>query len=342
MSGGVDSSVAALKLKEQGHELMGIFMKNWDDGGEFCSAAEDSEDARRVCEQLDIPFYTFNFESEYMDNVFKHFLDAFKKGYTPNPDILCNREIKFKTFLEKAMMLKADKIATGHYCRTDGSQLLKGLDPNKDQSYFLCALGQYELSKALFPIGDMQKDEVRKIAKANNFHIHDKKDSTGICFIGERKFKDFLSQFLPAQPGEIQNLDGKVLGEHQGTMYFTIGQREGLGIGGPGGPFYVVDKDVTKNIVYVGEGSEHPKLFSKTLTATEMNWISGEGPELPMKCTAKIRYRQQDQPATLLRREGENYIFEFDKPQRAVTPGQYIVPYDGDVCLGGGVIISRS
>lgn len=344
MSGGVDSSVAALLLKEAGHEVIGVFMKNWDDPNEeFCSAAEDSEDARLVCEKLEIPFYTVNFEKEYLDNVFSHFLNAFKQGYTPNPDVLCNREIKFKYFLDKAQKLGAEKIATGHYARVKEEngvfQLLKGLDTEKDQSYFLCQLGQKELSKALFPIGEMHKGEVRKLAEKNNLHIHSKKDSTGICFIGERKFKDFLSQYLPAQKGDILNIDGRKMGEHDGSMYFTIGQREGLKIGGPGGPWFVADKDVLKNTVYVCEGKDNEALFKQTLSAIEFNWIGGNEPAVPWQGTARIRYRQTDQQVELIKKNESKFVFHFKEPQRAVTPGQYIVLYKDDVCLGGGVII---
>lgn len=344
MSGGVDSSVAALLLKEAGHEVVGVFMKNWEEAdSEFCSSAEDSEDARLVCEKLGIPFFTVNFEKEYLENVFSHFLNAFNQGYTPNPDVLCNREIKFKFFLKKALQLGAEKIATGHYARIveeNGQyKLLKGSDENKDQSYFLCQLGQAELSKAIFPLGDLPKEEVRQIAERHNLHVHNKKDSTGICFIGERKFKDFLSQYLPAQKGDILSVDGRKMGEHEGSMYFTIGQREGLRIGGPGGPWFVVDKDVQKNIVYVAEGKDHPSLFTSALVATEFNWIGGNEPQIPWQGTARIRYRQSDQAVTLSKKEDSNYFFEFKKPQRAVTPGQYIVLYQGDECLGGGVII---
>ncbi len=346
MSGGVDSSVSALLLKEAGHEVIGVFMKNWEDTeDEFCSATEDSEDARLVCEKLGIPYFTVNFEKEYMENVFEHFLSAFKQGYTPNPDVLCNREIKFKYFLDKALKLGAEKIATGHYARVTQAEngdfkLLKGLDESKDQSYFLCQLGQKELSKTIFPLGDMPKDKVRAIAKKHNLHIHSKKDSTGICFIGERKFKDFLGQFLPAQAGDILDVDGKKVGTHQGSMYFTIGQREGLGIGGPGDAWFVVDKDVQKNIVYVAQGKNHPSLFKKQLWATDFNWINTKEPDNLWQGTARIRYRQEDQKVKLIEKDEGKFLFEFEEAQRAITPGQYIVLYQGDECLGGGVIIS--
>jgi len=347
MSGGVDSAVSALLLKEQGHDVTGVFMKNWQDADEkFCSAEEDFEDVRQICNQLDVPYYTFNFENEYWDHVFELFLDAFKKGYTPNPDILCNKEIKFKFFLKKAIASGAEKIATGHYARIretqDGTfQLLKGVDANKDQSYFLCLLNQEALSKTLFPIGDLPKDEVRTLAKKQNLKVHDKKDSTGICFIGERKFNDFLSQFLPAQKGQIIDTDGNVLGEHNGTMYYTIGQRKGISIGGPGEPLFVVDKDVTKNLVIVGRGFNHPALFHQKLVATDFHWISEEPKAAGWKGTAKIRYRQADEVITLVKVADDQWHFEFDQPQRAVTLGQQIVLYEGDVCLGGGVIVGR-
>lgn len=344
MSGGVDSSVAALLLKQAGHEVMGVFMKNWEEAdARFCSAAEDSEDARLVCEKLDIPFYTVNFEKEYIENVFEHFLKAFKQGYTPNPDVLCNREIKFKYFLEKAVKLGAEKIATGHYAGVEEEngcfKLMKGRDAGKDQSYFLCQLGQKELSKSIFPLGEMQKEEVRAIAEKHDLHIHNKKDSTGICFIGERKFKDFLAQYLPAQKGEILNVDGVKVGEHEGSMYFTIGQREGLGIGGPGDAWFVVDKDVQKNIVYVAQGKNNEHLFKSELLATDFNWVSGKEPTFPWHGTARIRYRQSDQDVEVLKTSADKYLCKFKVPQRAVTPGQYIVLYQGDECLGGGVIV---
>lgn len=347
MSGGVDSSVTALLLKEQGHELTGVFMKNWqDDDQKFCSAEEDYADVRSVCEQIDIPYYTFNFEEEYWQHVFQLFLDAFKKGYTPNPDILCNKEIKFKYFLKKALASGAEKIATGHYARVRESEtgkfeLLKGLDENKDQSYFLCLLGQDALSRTLFPIGELEKDKVRELAKEAALAVHSKKDSTGICFIGERKFNEFLSQFLPAQPGDIVDLEGNVLGQHKGTMYYTIGQRKGIGIGGPGEPLFVVDTDVEKNLVIVARGEENSALYHQYLTAEEFHWISDEAEQVGWQGTAKVRYRQQDQEVELIRIEDHIYTFRFKEPQRAITPGQQIVLYDGEVCLGGGVIRTR-
>jgi len=347
MSGGVDSSVSALLLKEQGFAVEGLFMKNWeeDDGTEYCTAKEDFADAQAVADKLGIPLHGANFAAEYWDNVFEHFLAEYRAGRTPNPDILCNREIKFKAFLEYALMLGADHIATGHYTRlgaVDGkATLLKGLDPNKDQSYFLHAVGHQELEKTLFPIGDINKPEVRELAEREGLVTHNKKDSTGICFIGERRFADFLQQYLPAQPGNIYSIDGENLGRHQGLMYHTIGQRQGLGIGGLANhgdaPWYVVDKDLDNNVLLVAQGNNHPALFKNTLFVSDIFWVSGEVPTLPLACTAKVRYRQKDQSCTL-RAIGTGYQVEFDDHQRAVTPGQSAVFYLGDRCLGGGVI----
>ncbi|GAB7388647.1 tRNA 2-thiouridine(34) synthase MnmA [Bacillaceae bacterium] len=346
MSGGVDSSVTALLLKRQGYEVIGVFMKNWDDTDErgFCSADVDAYDVRRVCDQLGIPFYSVNFEKEYMEKVFRYFLDEYKKGRTPNPDVMCNREIKFGEFLEKALDLDADYIATGHYARVEAVngefRLLRGVDRNKDQTYFLNALNQYQLSKTMFPIGHLTKQEVRKIALDAGLVTAKKKDSTGICFIGERNFKEFLSNFLPAQPGEIRTLDGEVKGRHDGLMYYTIGQRRGLGIGGggTGEPWFVVDKDLENNILYVVQGENHPALFAKGLYATDVNWISGKTPESPFTCTAKYRYRQPDRNVTVYPKGDGTCDVIFDEPQKAVTPGQAVVFYDGEVCLGGGII----
>lgn len=346
MSGGVDSSVTALLLKQQGYDVIGIFMKNWDDTDEFghCTAEEDAEDVRKVCAQIDIPYYTVNFEKEYSDKVFAYFLDEYRKGRTPNPDVMCNREIKFGEFLQKALDLGADYIATGHYARVvehDGEyQLLRGIDTNKDQSYFLNALNQSQLSKAMFPIGHLPKAEVRRIALEANLSTAKKKDSTGVCFIGERNFKEFLSQYLPAQPGEIRTYDGEVKGRHDGLMYYTLGQRQGLGIGGSGSgePWFVAGKDLQHNILYVVQGADDPRLFSSGLTATNVNWISGEPPVQGLRCTAKFRYRQQDQGVTLQLLPDGACEVQFDQPQKAVTPGQAVVFYDGEVCLGGGTI----
>ena len=348
MSGGVDSSVAALLLKEQGYRVEGLFMKNWeeDDGTEYCTAKEDFADAQAVADKLGITLHGANFAAEYWDNVFEHFLAEYRAGRTPNPDILCNREIKFKAFLEYAMLLEADYIATGHYTRRGESNgkttLLKGLDANKDQSYFLHAVGHSELEKTLFPVGEIEKPEVRGLALANGLATAKKKDSTGICFIGERRFKDFLQQYLPAQPGEIHSLDGERLGTHQGLMYHTIGQRQGLGIGGLAdhaeGPWYVVDKDLAHNVLLVVQGNDHPALFRSSLYTGEIYWIAGEAPTLPLRCAAKVRYRQQDQACILHHSLQEGFRVDFDKLQRAVTPGQSVVFYQDDCCLGGGVI----
>jgi tRNA-specific 2-thiouridylase len=335
MSGGVDSSVAALLLLEQGYHVEGLFMKNWeeDDGTEYCTAKEDLEDARAVADRLGITLHSANFAAEYWDNVFEHFLEEYKAGRTPNPDILCNREIKFKAFLEYALHLGANYIATGHYARrgeeNGKATLLKGLDGNKDQSYFLHAVGHVELAKTLFPVGEIEKPEVRRLAEREGFVTAKKKDSTGICFIGERRFKDFLQQYLPAQPGEIHAVDGEVLGNHQGLMYHTIGQRQGLGIGGLANhseePWYVVGKDLDRNVLLVAQGNEHPSLYQKSLTVNQIYWVANEEPELPLACTAKVRYRQADQACTLSRAEGNGYHIEFDGLQRAITPGQSVV-----------------
>ena len=347
MSGGVDSSVSALLLKEQGYQVEGLFMKNWeeDDGTEYCTAKEDFADAQAVADKLDIKLQGANFAAEYWDNVFEHFLEEYRAGRTPNPDILCNREIKFKAFLDYALMLGADLIATGHYTRrgeTDGkATLLKGLDPNKDQSYFLHAVGHEELDKTLFPVGEIEKPEVRALAEKYDLATAKKKDSTGICFIGERRFSDFLQQYLPAQPGEIHSLEGEYLGQHQGLMYHTIGQRQGLGIGGlanhSDAPWYVVEKDLDNNVLLVAQGNEHPALFKNSLSTGEIYWVAGQRPTLPLQCKAKVRYRQEDQACTL-QPLGEGYRVDFEQPQRAVTPGQSVVFYQDDVCLGGGVI----
>ncbi len=347
MSGGVDSSVSALLLREQGYRVEGLFMKNWeeDDGTEYCTAKEDFADAQAVADTLGIPLHGANFAAEYWDNVFEHFLEEYRAGRTPNPDILCNREIKFRAFLDYALTLGADAIATGHYARCDEDNgqatLLKGRDHNKDQSYFLHAVGHRELGQTIFPLGDMEKPEVRQVARQHGLATAKKKDSTGICFIGERRFKDFLQQYLPAQPGDIRSLDGELLGQHQGLMYHTIGQRQGLGIGGlanhSDAPWYVVDKDLDNNILLVAQGNEHPALFKSALYTSEILWIAGYEPELPLSCCAKVRYRQADQVCSV-QRLGEGYEVVFEKPQRAVTPGQSVVFYLGERCLGGGVI----
>ena len=349
MSGGVDSSVTALLLKQQGYDVIGIFMKNWDDTDELgnCTAEDDAEDVRRVCEQIDIPYYTVNFEKEYFDKVFSYFLDEYKSGRTPNPDVMCNREIKFGEFLNKALNLGADYVATGHYARVvekDGSyKLLRGIDNNKDQTYFLNALNQAQFSKAMFPIGHLPKPEVRRIAEEAGLFTAKKKDSTGVCFIGERNFKEFLSQYLPAQSGQMVDIaTGEVKGQHDGLMYYTLGQRQGLGIGGSGTgePWFVADKDLDHNILYVVQGDNHPSLYSTGLIATGVNWIAGEDslPTEPYTCIAKFRYRQPDQAVTLNWLPDGTVHVIFDKQQKAITPGQAVVFYQGEECLGGGTI----
>ncbi|NEU31576.1 tRNA 2-thiouridine(34) synthase MnmA [bacterium LRH843] len=344
MSGGVDSSVTALLLKEQGYDVIGIFMKNWDDTDEsgFCSATEDYEDVIRVCNQIGIPYYAVNFEKEYWDKVFTYFLEEYKAGRTPNPDVMCNKEIKFKAFLNHAMTLGADYVATGHYARVvekDGEiQLLRGIDDNKDQTYFLNALTQKQLSKTMFPIGHLPKKEVRKIAEKAELATATKKDSTGICFIGERNFKDFLSNFLPANRGEMLTVDGKVMGHHDGLMYYTLGQRHGLGIGGAGEPWFVIGKNLEQNVLLVGQGYHNEGLYSDGLEAIGLNWISSQPVEKEFICTAKFRYRQSDQKVTVFIGENGTATVKFYERQRAITPGQAVVFYDGDVCLGGGII----
>ncbi len=343
MSGGVDSSVTALLLKEQGYDVIGIFMKNWDDTDEFgvCTATEDYNDVIAVCNQIGIPYYAVNFEKEYWDKVFTYFLDEYRAGRTPNPDVMCNKEIKFKAFLKHAITLGADNLATGHYAQVanvDGTfQLIRGVDENKDQTYFLNALNQEQLSRTMFPIGHLPKKEVRSIAERANLATAKKKDSTGICFIGERNFKEFLSNYLPAQKGEMQTVDGEVKGMHDGLMYYTLGQRHGLGIGGAGEPWFVVDKDLDENVLFVGQGYHHPELYSEGLHAIHVNWIN-EIPSEPFHCTAKFRYRQPDQGVTVFPIDDNKVEVKFDEPQRAITPGQAVVFYDGKVCLGGGTI----
>jgi tRNA-specific 2-thiouridylase len=347
MSGGVDSSVAALLLRDQGYRVEGLFMKNWDedDGTDYCTAKEDLADAQAVAASLGIKLHSANFAAEYWDGVFEHFLAEYQSGRTPNPDILCNREIKFRAFLDYATELGADFIATGHYVRRDDSgertTLLKGLDPDKDQSYFLHQVGHRELSRSLFPVGDLAKPEVRKIAEQAGLTTARKKDSTGICFIGERRFKDFLQQYLPAQPGVIEDINGQALGEHQGLMYHTIGQRQGLGIGGladrNAAPWYVVEKHVERNVLIVAQGNDHPRLYKHSLHASTLFWISEQAPAFPLQCTAKVRYRQPDQNCVVTK-TASGFLVEFDVPQRAITPGQSVVFYHNDTCMGGGII----
>lgn len=352
MSGGVDSSVAALRLLEQGHEVTGLFMKNWDedDGSEYCTAKEDLADAQQVSDKLGIELNTVNFAAEYWDNVFEDFLSEYAAGRTPNPDILCNREIKFKAFLDYATELGADYIATGHYTQIaqqhNQFQLLRGLDNNKDQSYFLYTLGQTQLSRSLFPIGNMEKPAVRELAQKAGFINSRKKDSTGICFIGERKFKDFLQRYLPAQPGLINTPEGETIGEHQGLMYYTLGQRQGLGIGGIKSaaeePWYVVEKDLKNNILVVAQGHDHTLMQSNTLNASQLSWVSGQAVSNSFRCTAKTRYRQKDQACQVTLIGDDHCLVQFDDPQRAVTPGQSVVFYNNEVCLGGGIIDATS
>ena len=345
MSGGVDSAVAASILIEQGYDVEGLFMKNWEEESEYCSAEQDYKDALQVCDILDIPLRSVNFAKEYWDRVFQHFLDEYKKGRTPNPDILCNTEIKFKEFLNYAKDLGADKIATGHYVRNrdlDGKvQLLKGLDPGKDQSYFLYGLNQHQISSALFPIGDLEKPNVRERAEKLGFDNFEKKDSVGICFIGERDFKEFLQQYIPAQPGIIVNSKGRKVGEHDGLMYYTLGQRKGLGIGGGHsdgeGAWYVLDKDLENNELIVGQGHDHAGLYQKRLTASDLHWISGEAPNSE-NLKAKIRYRAQDATCRITELNNTEISVEFEEPRFAIAPGQSVVFYEGDVCLGGAVI----
>ncbi len=345
MSGGVDSSVAAWLLKEQGYQVEGLFMKNWneDDGTEYCTAATDLLDAAAVCQKLDIHLHTVNFAKEYWDNVFEHFLTEYRAGRTPNPDILCNREIKFKVFLDYAENLGAECIATGHYCRAKGPHLLKGLDTNKDQSYFLHAIEESAIARTLFPVGELAKPEVRALAEKLDLITHDKKDSTGICFIGERRFKDFLETYLPAQPGDIVDETGRVLGRHDGLMYHTIGQRQGLKIGGIKGaaeaPWYVAGKDLPNNQLIVVQGSDHPLLFKQSLRASQIHWIN-TAPEPGQNLSAKVRYRQSDQHCCIRELNADAITVDFEHAQRAITPGQSIVFYDGERCLGGAVIDS--
>jgi tRNA-specific 2-thiouridylase len=349
MSGGVDSSVAAMLLQRQGWEVEGLFMKNWeeDDTEQYCAAAVDLEDAQKVADQLNIPLHRVNFSGEYWDRVFSHFLDEYRAGRTPNPDVICNREIKFKAFLEHAMELGASHIATGHYARirsdSDGSHhLLLCRDEDKDQTYFLHLLNQQQLARAIFPLADLQKSKVRQLAEEAQLHIHDKGDSTGICFIGERKFSDFLSRYLPAQPGPIETTEGESIGEHQGLMYYTLGQRKGLGIGGvaerPEIPWFVVAKDLENNKLIVAQQHDHPLLLNTELHGNQLHWISGELPPLPFQCQARIRHRQPLQECSIRSIQDDCCQVTFEQPQRAITPGQSVVFYSGGECLGGAVI----
>ena len=351
LSGGVDSAVACLLLLEQGHEVEALFMKNWDEDDEagYCPAAQDLEDAQAVCDRLQIRLHTISFSTEYWDRVFDHFLEEYRQGRTPNPDIMCNKEIKFRAFLDYALQLGAGHIATGHYARTrriaDRVHLCMAADADKDQTYFLYRLNQHALQHSLFPIGHLQKSEVRDLAAKAGFTNHAKKDSTGICFIGERKFSAFLARYLPAQPGDILSVDHEYLGQHQGLMYHTQGQRQGLGIGGVQGkgdaPWYVVDKDLKNNILLVAQGKDHPRLYHRHLQATQMHWIDRSPQDTPFHCKARIRHRQALQECRIMTSEGDQCQVEFAQPQRAIAPGQSIVFYHEEECLGGAIIDRR-
>ncbi|WEV45061.1 tRNA 2-thiouridine(34) synthase MnmA [Streptococcaceae bacterium ESL0687] len=348
MSGGVDSSVTALLLKEQGYDVVGIFMKNWDDTDDdgVCTATEDYKDVAAVADQIGIPYYTVNFEKEYWDRVFEYFLAEYRAGRTPNPDVMCNKEIKFKAFLDYAMSLGADYVATGHYAQVsrdeDGTvHMLRGNDNNKDQTYFLSQLSQEQLAKTMFPLGHLEKPEVRRIAEEAGLATAKKKDSTGVCFIGEKNFKEFLSKYLPAKAGRMMTLDGRDMGPHAGLMYYTIGQRGGLGIGGQQGgdnePWFVVGKDLTTNTLYVGQGFHHEHLYSTSLEASEVSFTRDMPEKFEFDCTAKFRYRQPDVPVTV-KIDGDKAEVLFKEPVRAITPGQAVVFYDGPECLGGAMI----
>ena len=348
LSGGVDSSVAAHLLLEQGHEVSALFMKNWeeDDNGNFCAAAEDLADAEEVCKRLGIELRTVNFSSEYWDNVFRRFIDELEQGKTPNPDVMCNREIKFNVFLDFALRGGERYLATGHYARCVEDQhgfcLLKGLDDTKDQTYFLYTLGQHELARATFPIGSLTKSEVRDLARKRGLATSEKKDSTGICFIGERPFKEFLSRYIPRNPGFIETQNGQRIGQHDGLAFYTLGQRRGLGVGGhrgtSGDPWYVIDKDLERNALIVCQGRDHPLLYAASLDIDDCHWIAGNPPLTPLRCGGKTRYRQPEQVCTLYALEEGRFRIDFEQPQWAPTPGQSLVLYDGELCLGGGVI----
>ena len=353
MSGGVDSSVAALLLLQQGYAVEGLFMKNWeeDDTDEYCSAHVDLADAQSVADQLGIRLHTVNFATEYWDRVFTYFLEEYRAGRTPNPDIMCNKEIKFKAFLEFALDLGADYIATGHYARiaydtNDNVQMLKGIDNNKDQTYFLYTLQQHQLQRSLFPVGELEKSQVREIAIEAGFTTAKKKDSTGICFIGERKFREFLQRFLPAQPGDIVTPRGEIIGKHHGLMYYTLGQRQGLGIGGrkdaDEAPWFVVDKDMSHNRLVVAQGHQHDLLLKHFLRASQLHWVAGHAPAATFTCKAKVRYRQTEEECMVQIVDADHCDVCFPHAQRAITPGQSIVFYQGEVCLGGGIIDSMA
>jgi tRNA-specific 2-thiouridylase len=346
MSGGVDSSVTAWLLKQRGYDVQGLFMSNWDEDEDgYCTAAQDFQDARKVCDQLDVPLHKVSFAGEYRERVFAYFLEEYRAGRTPNPDVLCNREIKFGVCFDYARRLGADWVATGHYARVSHEprpRLLKAADTAKDQTYFLNSMPAQALARTLFPIGELQKSDVRRMARELTLPVFDKKDSTGICFIGERPFAEFLSRYLPAQPGPIEDLEGTAVGEHRGLMYYTLGQRQGLGIGGRKDSgedaWYVVRKDLQRNVLIVAQGHDHPALFSSRLTASQLAWVAGDPPSSTFRCTAKVRYRQPDQRCEVRVRPDGLCEVEFEEPQRAVTPGQYVVFYLDEECLGGGVI----
>jgi len=341
MSGGVDSSVSAYLLKESGFDVIGLFMKNWDDDPS-CPQTTDYEDVLRVCEHLDIPCYSINFAKEYKDQVFSAFLDDLKQGLTPNPDILCNKYIKFDVFYKHAKKLGADYIATGHYAQlNEQSYLIKGKDPNKDQTYFLHQVKKEIFKDVLFPVGNILKPDLRKIAQDRGIPTALKKDSTGICFIGKRDFRSFTAGYLGYQKGPIVCIHtGKTIAEHEGAAFYTLGQRKGLKIGGPGDAWFVVDKDIKLNILFVAQGDDHPRLYHKCLKATDLNWLV-QNENIPQILSAKVRYRQEDQPCKILNLDSTHIDIEFDSPQRAITMGQSVVFYDGDICLGGGKIIER-
>lgn len=348
MSGGVDSSVSAWLLKQQGYEVVGLFMKNWedDDDGEYCSTRQDWLDAVSVADRIGIDIEAVNFSAEYKDRVFAEFLREYQAGRTPNPDVLCNAEIKFKAFLDHAIGLGAERIATGHYARVratdDGVQLLRGLDATKDQSYFLHRLTQEQLRRTLFPVGELPKTEVRRIALQIGLHNARKKDSTGICFIGERPFREFLQRYLPTRPGPMRTPRGEQVGEHLGLAFYTLGQRKGIGLGGSrdgnGRPWFVARKDMASNTLYVAQGHDHPWLLSSRLRAGDASWIAGEPPQAGRRLGAKTRYRQGDAPCSVAGAQGHELSLRFEQAQWAVTPGQSAVLYDGDVCVGGGII----
>lgn len=343
ISGGVDSAVSAYLLKKQGYDVMGVFMKNWNEEDEngVCTADQDFEDVRRVCDKIGIPYYSVNFAREYWERVFSLFLEEYKAGRTPNPDVLCNKEIKFKAFLDFCLDIGAEEIATGHYCRVnkwDGTRLLKGRDSRKDQSYFLCTLKAEQLERVEFPVGGYTKEYVRQIARDAGLPVADKKNSTGICFIGERNFRKFLQGYLPAQPGEMRTTAGEYIGMHQGLMYYTLGQRRGLNIGGrgTGERWFVVDKDLKNNILYVEQGEDSPKLYSRVCAVGSFSFVNPMDVK-EFDCTAKFRYRQPDQKVHVYV-EGDHVLIEAREKQRAVTPGQYAALYSGDECLGGGPV----